>query len=172
MTESSFQPRPGDFAVVRISGGVGRLIRIGQWLNGDGYADYEHAFIFIGNGEIVEAEPGGARRALLSEYDGRPIEWSTGQIALTDEQRAAVCAAANDLLGTPYSLFDYLSLALLRFHVRPTWVRRYVSDSRHMICSELVDFCYLQAGVHLFTDGRIPGDVTPADLANLLRKRR
>jgi hypothetical protein len=33
-----------------------------------------------------------------------------------------------------------------------------------MICSQLVDEAYLRAGVHLFDDGRDPGDVTPGDL--------
>jgi hypothetical protein len=38
-----------------------------------------------------------------------------------------------------------------------------------MICSQLVDQCYQDAGVHLFADGRWPGDVTPADLYRLIR---
>jgi hypothetical protein len=33
-----------------------------------------------------------------------------------------------------------------------------------------VDFAYDMAGVHLFSDGRIPGDVTPGDLYRLLRE--
>ena len=37
-----------------------------------------------------------------------------------------------------------------------------------MICSQLVDYCYLMAGVHLFNDGRWPGYVTPEDLANVI----
>jgi uncharacterized protein YycO len=163
------EPQPGDFAVVRMGGNGGRLIRIGQWLNGDGFADYEHAYVHVGNGELVEAQPGGAELRPLSVYDNRPTRWSTGRIPLTDEQRRAVVAAARGYVGTPYSVADYFALAAHRFHlpVGPL-LRKYVADSRHMICSQLVDQCYWDAGVHLFSDGRWPGYVTPADLANLL----
>jgi len=152
-----------------MDGGVGRLIRIGQWLNGDGFADYEHAFVYLGGGQLVEAQPGGAELRPLSVYDGRPALWSTGRYALTDAQRAAIAAAARGYIGVPYSAADYVALAAHRFHlpVGPL-IKGYVASSRHMICSQLVDQCYLDAGVHLFSDGRWPGYVTPADLAKLL----
>lgn len=163
------QPLPGDFAVVRMGGRGGRLIRIGQWLNGDGFADFQHAFVYVGDGELVEAQPGGAELRPLAVYDNRPTRWSSGRIQLTDDQRRAVVAAARGYVGTPYSVADYFALAAhrLRLPVGPV-LRKYVADSRHMICSQLVDQCYLDAGVHLFSDGRWPGYVTPADLANLL----
>lgn len=163
-------PLPGDFAVVRMAGRVGRLIRIGQWLNGDGFADFEHAFVYVGDDELVEAQPGGVELRPASTYDHRPILWSTGRFDLSEEQRAAVVAAARGYLGVPYSVADYFALAAHRFHlpIGPL-IKGYVADSRHMICSQLVDQCYRDAGVQLFTDGRWPGYVTPADLANLLR---
>jgi hypothetical protein len=169
-SQPQFQPLPGDFAVVHMSGEAGRLIRIGQWLDGSGYADYEHAFVCLGDEQIVEAEPGGARQSALSEYAGSDPAWSTDRIALTDEQRGLVVAAARRYIGVPYSFLDYGSLALARLHLRPAFVKRYVADTRHMICSQLVDQCYQDAGVHLFTDGRIPGDVTPGDLYQLIRR--
>ena len=169
MNSTGSQPLPGDFAVVRIPGDVGRLIRFGQWLDGDGYADYEHAFICVGDGELVEAQPGGARLAELSEYATRTPLWSTGRFALTEEQRQELVAAARHYLGVPYSFLDYGSLALARVHLRLPAVKRYVADTHHMICSQLVDQCYQDAGVHLFQDGRIPGDVTPGDLYRLIR---
>ncbi|WP_051055272.1 MULTISPECIES: hypothetical protein [Kitasatospora] len=152
-----------------MGGSSGRLIRIGQFLNGDGFADYEHAFVCVGDGQLVEAQPGGAVLRPLSEYDGRPALWSTGRIPLTDEQRAAVAAAARSCLGTPYSFADYLALAAVRLHLPGgAPLRRFVASTKHMICSQLVDQCYQDAGVHLFTDHRWPGYVTPADLARLL----
>jgi hypothetical protein len=33
-----------------------------------------------------------------------------------------------------------------------------------MVCSQSVSWCYDQAGVHLFADGRLPGLVAPNDL--------
>lgn len=163
------EPLPGDFGLCSIGGDVGRLIQLGQWLNGDGCTTWEHAFVYVGDGQIVEAEPGGARLAGVSEYDGRPLLWSTGRIPLTDEQRTAVVAAARGFLGVPYGFADYLSLALLRFRIRPGWVKRRVASNRTMICSQLVDASYLAAGVHLYADGRLPGDVTPGDLYRLFR---
>jgi len=169
VTSTGSQPLPGDFAVIHMPGDVGRLIRVGQWLNGDGYENYEHAFIYVGDGQLVEAQPGGARLAELTEYaDGRPL-WSTGRIALTEQQRDALVAAAHRYLGVPYSFLDYGSIALARLHLRPPIIKRYVADTHHMICSQLVDQCYQDAGVHLFHDGRIPGDVTPGDLSRLIR---
>ncbi|RKE19934.1 hypothetical protein [Streptomyces sp. TLI_171] len=162
-------PLPGDFAVVRMGGRTGRLIRIGQFLNGDGFADYEHAFVHVGDGQLVEAQPGGAELRPLSVYDGRPVLWSTGRIPLTEEQRTAITAAAHRYVGTPYSLADYLALAAARIHLPAgPLLRNYVATSKHMICSQLVDQCYQDAGVHLFDDHRWPGYVTPADLAKLL----
>jgi len=161
--------RPGDFGLVRMEGHVGRMIRVGQWLNGDGFADFEHAFVYVGDNRIVEAQPGGARETGLADYDGRPIAWSTGKVPVTDEQRAAIVDAAYSYLGVPYSFADYVSLTLARFHLRLPFVRRYVAATGHMICSQLVDQCYQDAGVHLFADRRWPGDVTPGDLYRLIR---
>jgi len=163
------RPRPGDFAVVRMSGTVGRLIRLGQWLNGDGFADYEHAFVLVTEDALIEAEPGGAQQSPLADYQGRPMRWSTGHIRLTDDQRAAIVAAARHRVGVPYSFLDYFALAAHRFRLPGSrLLKHYVADTRHMICSQLVDQCYHDAGVNLFTDGRWPGYVTPADLARLL----
>lgn len=164
------QPQPGDFGLCRITGGVGLLIRLGQWLTGGGFADIEHAFLYLGDGRIVEAQPGGAVEADLSEYADRPILWSTGRIELTDVQRTAIVAAARSYIGVPYSLLDYLAIAAHRFHLPGgPWLRRYIASTRHVICSQLVDAVYQEAGVQLFRDGRWPGYVRPADLAHLLK---
>jgi uncharacterized protein YycO len=163
-------PQPGDFGLVAIPGRVGRLVRIGQWLNKDGYTDYEHAFVVVENNMLVEAEPGGARVRPLSEYDGTNVTYS--EWLLSDDQRAEIVGCALGLVGTPYSVLDYLSLALVRLHVRPEWVAKYVASTKHMICSQLVDFCYSDADVQLFDDHRLPGDVTPGDLYKVLHSQR
>jgi uncharacterized protein YycO len=164
-----FNPQPGDFFLLPIDGRVGRLIRIAQWLNGDGFDPVQHAGTYLGHGYSVEAFPGGAKKLMMSgpRYDG--IVWSTGAIELTPTQRNQVVAHALDYVGVGYSFLDYLGLALARFGLRPRWLKRYIGNTGHMICSQLVDQAYMDAGVKLFTDDRIPGDVTPADLYNLLR---
>jgi cell wall-associated NlpC family hydrolase len=163
-------PLPGDFGLTQISGDVGRLIRFGQWLDGDGYENFEHAFIYLGDGEIIEAEPGGARITWLSEYNDDTIDWSTGKIPLTDAERTSIVSLARTMEGVPYSFLDYFALATKRLHLFPLdlALKDYIKSSNHMICSQLVDRVYDTASVHLFNDGRWEGYVTPGDLYQLL----
>lgn len=155
-------PQPGDFGLVAIKGDVGKLIRIGQWLNGDGFNDYEHAFIYIGDGKIVEAEPGGALVSDIHEYDGRFILWSTGLIPLTDLQRSSIVEMALNQIGTPYSFLDYFAIALYRVGIRHPKIANRVISSKHLICSQLVAQDYADSGApitkyppYLMTPGRL-----------------
>jgi uncharacterized protein YycO len=166
------QPQPGDFGVVKMGGTGGKWIHIGQFAAGvlagnDESKDYEHAFVYVGGGQIVEAEPGGARQVLV-HYDH--ILWSTGIIQLTLEQRMSIVEAAKKYVGTPYSAVDYFAIAAQRLHagVLIPGLKTYVSSSKHMICSQLVDKCYQDAGVHLFDDKRWSGYVMPSSLAGLI----
>jgi len=159
----------GDFACVSMGGAGGRLIGFAERLTGSAYSEYQHAFVYAGGGQVVQAEPGGAVASPLGGYG--KIVWSTGRIALTPAQRTAICAAAMRCTSprpVGYSWLDYLAIALHHLRVPAPGLRRYIGDTRHMICSQLVDQCYADAGVHLFADGRWPGYVTPADLAGLL----
>lgn len=160
--------RIGDIGLVKIKGDVGRMIRIGQWLNGDGFADYEHAVIAVavagGGVQAVGAQPGGADYEFYGPDDG-VLWWSPAD--LSDAQRRCIAADARKLIGTPYSFLDYAAIAAHRLRLPVPGLRTYIADSRHLICSALADRCYQDAGVQLFTDGRWNGYVTPADLANL-----
>ncbi|GAB2696602.1 hypothetical protein [Kitasatospora kifunensis] len=158
------QPLPGSIGLTPISGAVGLGIRIGQALLGDGDCPYEHAFLVLPDGQLIEAEPGGARIADLSEYAGREVLY-VAPAGLTDEERAAICAAALKYRDVPYSFLDYAAIAAHRFHLPGSpLLKGYVASTRHLICSQLVDQCYQDAGIHLFQDGRWPGYSTPADL--------
>jgi hypothetical protein len=163
-------PQPGDFAVVPVHGTVGKLIGIGEHLNGDEFDIWQHAFVYIG-GMRIEAEPGGARSRPTDPQSFKApgsVLWSSGVIPLTAAQRARICRAARGYLGVPYSGLDYFALAAHRLHLWAPGLKAYVASTGHMICSALVDQCYADAGVHLFTDGRWPGYVTPAALAGLI----
>jgi cell wall-associated NlpC family hydrolase len=140
-------------------------VSAGQRAVGSG-SYFTHAFVYIGNGEVIQAQPGGASRVLLSEaLDGRKrVAWSA--FPLTDNERAVIVSAAKWYLGTPYSFLDYLAIAEARLLHRRR-LERYVSTTSHMICSQLVDECYRRAGIELFP-GRLPGDVAPGDLAKLI----
>ncbi|MEW1654972.1 MULTISPECIES: hypothetical protein [unclassified Streptomyces] len=160
-------PQPGDIGLTQISGVTGRLIHFGEWINGDGFADYEHAFLVLPDDRLLEAEPGGARIRTLSDHEDSDVLYVCPN-QLTDQQRDRICAAAEHYVGVPYSFLDYLAIATHRIHLPVPGLRRYVASTRHMICSQLVDQCYQDAGVRLFADGRWPGYVTPLALYTLL----
>lgn len=160
-------PYPGDFGLTKISGLTGKAIAAGQALVGRP-APVQHALLYIGNGLVVQAMPGGAECIPLE--DANPVvKWSTNHVLLTPYERILIVRAAQELVGTPYSYADYGSIGLARWHIRPAWVRDYVADTHHMICSQLVDYAYLSAGVRLFPYKVIPGDVIPADLWRLIK---
>lgn len=160
--------RPGDFFVGQIGNPLTAFwVGIGQAIIGDG-SRYNHAGIILNRGELIEAMPGGARIVPITELYGRPGPTAFSRWNLTDAQRAAIVAVARPLEGRPYSFLDYLSLALLHLKIRPDWITDRVAGSGHMLCSQLVDHVLSECGHRVFVDGRLPGDVTPGDLAYVL----
>ena len=154
--------KPGDIGLTTIGGTLGWWVSLGQHLAGDS-SRYTHTFIVLDDNTVLAAQPGGARIDSLDLYKNKAIFL---QMDLSDEKRAGIIKVAKSLLGTPYSFLDYLSLALLRFGIKPKWLRKYIANSGHMICSQLCDYVYYKNDVHLFNDGREFMDVTPGDLAN------
>jgi uncharacterized protein YycO len=160
------EPGPGDFAVCSSGGDAGKMVAFGEWLCGDQFTQYQHAFLYVGDGRIIEAAPSGCAEQALGGHTG--VLWSAGIVELTDAQRRTIIAYARGYLGTGYSWLDYAAIAAHRVRIPVPHLKAYIGSTRHQICSQLVDQCYLDAGVHLFADGRWPGFVTPADLAGLL----
>lgn len=160
-------PQPGDIALTQIHGPVGLGIRAAQYLLGDGFADFEHALQYLGDGQIIEAEPGGARIAELTEYDPATLVW----LRCPDQYRNAVVAAARGMEHTPYSFLDYDAIALHHFHIPAPGLQHYIASTGHMICSQLVDEAARRGGWQLFDDGRWPGYVIPGDIWGLIQKQ-
>jgi len=178
----AFTVQTGDFCCIPISGEVGKLIELGQWLDGDGFSDYDHSEIYVGYatypnapfGYTIGAYPGGAAMKPLPcapQLLPQSIWSSQADFGLTNQSRAAIVSWANSCIGTPYSSLDYAALVTHRLHIPVPGLREYIATSDHMICSQLVDYVYMKAGVNLFTDNRWPGYVTPGDLANLIRSK-
>lgn len=182
--DTPINAKPGDFFLVSFDGpnpnltdvpywlSHGGAIRIGQYLDGGGFAQFEHAAIYVGGGKVIQASNNGVnlsdiRTAHKSNND--LTFWSSGLINPTDAQRAAIVKAAHGYIGTPYSWVDYAAIAAHHLDIlgADKALKDYVASSKHMICSQLVDQCEADAGVHLF-DNRWAGYVTPADLYNLL----
>jgi hypothetical protein len=160
-------PRPGMFGLVQGEGLVGAGIRLGQRLIGD-RSPYTHAFVVVDDDQIVEAQPQGAILAPRSKYDQYTVTYSWS-ITLSGREEHKIVTRALSLIGTRYGFSDYLALALHHWRIRPPRLERYIASNNRMICSQLVDEVYLNAGIHLFSDGRAPGDVTPGDLARVLQ---
>lgn len=178
--------KPGDFYLVSFDGknpNIGKdpgkwlknggLIRIGQLAAGEGFSQYEHAGIYVGNGKVVEASNNGT---VLTDwhYDNHDVMWSSGIINPTDAQRAKIVSAAHGYVGTPYSWPDYAAIAAHHLNLLPATdaLKSYVATSKHMICSQVVDQVYEDAGYPLFNDGRWPGYVMPGSLYNLLESKK
>lgn len=124
--------------------------------------------------KIVQAMPNGAE-----EIEIGPEHWTKDyiyvrpdyEIGMTEEagysgteQGRLVAFAAQKYKDTPYSFADYAAIAGVHFGIKNGPIRRYVTSSKHMICSQLADQALTDAGFHAFTDGRLPQDVTPSAL--------
>lgn len=160
-------PLPGDIGLVRIDGFVGCLIRVGQLLNGDGFADYEHSFVVLENGMLIEGQPGGAVIRPLTEYGDRPMLFVSPP-DLTADDRQRICDAARTFEGVPYSFVDYGAIGAHRLHLPLPGLRAYVESTGHQICSQICDNSYRLAGLDLFGDNRWAGYCTPGSLHKLL----
>jgi hypothetical protein len=162
-------PQPGDFFLGQIqgrtvAGRTRRWVELGQWIIDD-TSQYSHAGCVIDGGRIIEAMPGGARIGWLDAL-AKPVAFSSWD--LTEEQRTQLVITARAFEGVPYSFLDYGALALHAHGLDSAWLRDYIDDTGHMICSQLVDHWYTTNGLHPFQDGRWPGYVTPGDLNRAL----
>lgn len=174
---------PGDILFGPISGGVGVLVGLGQLMLGDvSRKDWRvrHVGVIVqvsaGAVRLVQAMPSGAEEIDLGQerwtedyvyvrprYDSHGFD----RVRMGD----AVAMAARDYVNTPYSFLDYAALAGLHFGIKNGLVRRRVTRSKHMICSQLADQAMTDAGHHVFEDGRLPQDVTPGELYTAMMRQ-
>jgi uncharacterized protein YycO len=119
---------PGCYGVSHGSGLVGELIRHAteSWTG--------HAFVYIGNGEIIEAAPPVAKVSSVASHTD--AVWNA-HYPLTDDQRDKICARAHALVGCPY---DY-----------PVF-----KEDHWRVCSALAAECYAFAGADLDKDLKYP----------------
>lgn len=121
---------------------------------------------------LVQAMPSGAEEieASLDYWNPSCIYVRPGYKSEYTPPRVA--QFARSYIGVPYSFLDYVAIAgrhvLALKPTQRTPFDRYVSSTKHMICSQLADQALCDAGFHVFDDGRIPQDVTPAALYSAL----
>lgn len=151
----------GHFVVVRTSGTLAWVIRLFT------RSQVNHAAVFVGDGRYVEARLRGARVAdLAGVLHGAqpPFVLVESRFDLTSDEQDAVAKAALALVGTPYNFLDILALGFMCMGLRWSWLVNRAEREDRLICSQLVDRAYANAGLDLFTDGRPDGSVTPGDL--------
>jgi hypothetical protein len=152
-------PELGAFGVVRTNGLAAWLIRFGT------HSKVNHAFIYVGDGRIIEAQPGGAIESDASKYPD--AIWSN--LYLPDVKRVEIAAWAKQQIGVPYGWPDIAALSLACLGIKPGFIARRIERMDRLICSQLADKAYMLSDVHLFQDGRLPGQVTPGDLLHLIQ---
>lgn len=152
----SYTPRPGDFGVVKTNGIIGRLIRLGT------VSRWNHAFIYVGNGLIVEANPTGVALSPVDKY--LQIAWNQHDTISTKKRELIVESALSEV-GKPYAFVDIAILLLrilgLRF-IKPNKFWKRLSIQNGWFCSELVSYCYRRVDLTLINkkdDLVVPGDL-------------
>lgn len=172
-------PQPGDFLCLPVSGEVGRLIELGQFLAGQAFKPYEHTEVYVGlpdaqgpYGYTISAYPGGhGRQALPCAPESVPgALWSSGLLSLTPGERTAITDWAVAHQNIQYSVADYLALtaARLKLHLLLPPLRKFIAAKGHLICSQFVTLAYYEAGVSLWPGEPWDGLDMPMDLAQLL----
>ena len=132
---------PGCYGVSRGGGITGDLIRHAAG------ARAGHAFIYIGNGRIVEAAPPAVR---VSQAASHPDAVWNARYPLTGVQRERICARALALLRCPYDYPAYTGFALKVLRPRDGAELDPVFKADHWrVCSALVADCYAYAGIRL-----------------------
>lgn len=150
----------GCYGVSHGSGLAGELIRHAteSWAG--------HAFVYIGNGQIVEGWPPVAR---IATADSHPDAVFNAKEALTDDQQLQIVARAQALVGTPYDWPAYVGFALEILKLQSeTTLDEVLRQDHWRVCSALVADCYAYAGITIDTALHNPNLVTPADLYNRL----
>ena len=106
-----------------------------------------HAFIYVGNGRVVEAAPPAVR---VSPAASHPDALWNVRCPLTAAQRHRICARALALVGRPYDYPAYTGFALRVLKLRDDAGLDPVFKADHWrVCSELVADCYAYAGIRL-----------------------
>jgi hypothetical protein len=106
-----------------------------------------HAFIYVGNGQVVEAAPPAVR---ISPAASHPDAIWNVRCPLTAAQRDRICARALALVGRAYDYPAYTGFALRVLKVRDDAELDPVFKADHWrVCSELVADCYAYAGIRL-----------------------
>jgi hypothetical protein len=158
------QLQPGVFGVSHGGGTAGELIRhaTGSWAG--------HAFLYLGNGQIVQGQPPVAALAPADSHDDaiwawRMWDWLERVNGWTPEQvreaQGKVVARGHALVGCAYDFEAYAAFALMVLKLRNAdqLAPVFMHDS-YRVCSALVDDAE--------TFGGVPMEFVPEDGPGLI----
>jgi hypothetical protein len=148
----------GRYIVVSSPGIVPRIIeRITR-------SSFSHAAQIVSTGgDIIEAMPGGVRRAHISEYAGRRMLINSDP--MSSGQQAALVAAAEAMVAVSYNDLAIVDDGLESLGVRWSWLARLANADHETICSQLVALIGVHAGYDWLCGKQYASEVRPADLA-------
>jgi cell wall-associated NlpC family hydrolase len=155
-----YNPKPGDYGVVKSNGWAAKLIQIGT------ISRWNHSFIYIGDGKVIEARPTGVTITPLSEYT--KVAWNQHE-EIDNNTRGKIVKAAHHFVGQPYGFLDIINILFRIIGLKAlanTKIFEKLAMSHGLICSELVSLAYRDAGIDL--TGTPDHTVTPGDLAERL----
>ena len=153
-----YEPRLGDYAVIKTNGFFGGLIRLGT------FSRWNHAVIYVGNGQAVSADPSGVKKESITAWSY--MAWNQHE-ELDDNQRMMIINAALEAIGKPYDFFTIADIALriLGLKVLTKGLLSHLAKNKGYICSELVAECYRKGGLIIAKEDWL---CTPGDLAERL----
>lgn len=145
----------GDLILVRTSGFLARIIRLGEWLHRRGRScRWNHAAVAVSPTEVVEATGRGVAR--------RPLRYTDFHVVpsrMSGEDRGQVVTFATSCVGVRYGYVTILSIAL-DLLTPAFWSFR---SSRTLICSELAARAWEHGG-HVWPELDC-ARIMPSDLA-------
>ena len=167
-------PLIGDYGLIKHSPGSWLDHAAEKLIEWGTESPYAHAFVYVGNGRIVEA----IRHVAVSPVtDYTDITWSTGrlgpQFTPTPLERQLIVRAAMSYVGEAYNILDIAAIALAQSRTGhmidgDEWIAKRLSDDHMQICSQLCVNAYRASGIDLFP-GRLSGLISPGDLGGLFR---
>ncbi len=120
--------------------------------------------IETGDGGIIEAMPGGVRRAHISRYAGLPAVCNLAE-PMTSVQQSQILTAARGMLGTRYNDLAIADDGLESLGVFWGWLADLAGGDGEVDCSQAVAKMGAAAGLDWSCGRNNLSEVTPANLA-------
>lgn len=144
-------PQIGDIVIVKSNTIIGRIIR---WIT-NSWAS--HVAVYIGNGYVFEARPGGATAVHISAYEGDKWEYRVFRLLVSEETKEKFIARLIQKEARGYDYGQIISIALHRLF---GWELK-AQNRRLAICSEIIYEAAFEAGIPVPSTPRayiVPGD--------------